>query len=462
MAVKPNLLFIFTDEQRFDTMKCYGNDFVETPNLNAFSESAFVFEHPYVSQPVCTPARSTIMTGLYPHSNGCVNNNIPLREDVPTLAEMVSTDYTRAYFGKWHLGNEVITQHGFDEWVSIEDNYRQYYSKPEYLDTLSDYHHFLIRNGFEPDKESHGASVFGRGKAADLPPEFTKAAFLGQKAARFLREQGDDPFVLYVSFLEPHAPFTGPLNDMYDPDAIPVGPHFLEPPPENASQYHLKRYGQYLSGTNAGQDLSTEAGWRKLRAQYLGLVTQVDRAVGEILGALDESGKADKTVVVYTSDHGDMMGDHRLLTKGVLYEESVKVPFLIRVPGFEGRRISGRFGQIDLVPTLLDLLGESIPDHLQGKSCVDVLRGDANLDNNDVFIEWNQEGNPWRTVLSAEGWKLNLSPHDQCELYDFNTDPYEQKNVFDDADQQSRVQDLTDRIRDWQERTGDSVQLVSI
>lgn len=457
MAQKPNLLFIFTDEQRFDTLKCYGNDFVEAPNLNAFSESAFVFEHPYVSQPVCTPARSTIMTGLYPHSNGCATNNIPLREDVPTLAEMVSDAYTRAYFGKWHLGNEVIAQHGFDQWVSIEDNYREYYSKPEYLDTLSDYHHFLIRNGFEPDREAFGASVFGRGKAADLPLEYTKAGFLGQEAARFLRTQGDDPFVLYVNFLEPHAPFTGPLNDMYDPDAIPVGPHFLEPPSENVSQYNLKRYGQYLTGTNAGQDLSTEAGWRKLRAQYLGLVTQVDRAVGEILTALDESGKADETVVVYTSDHGDMMGDHRLLTKGVLYEESVKVPFLIRVPGLEGRRISGRFGQIDLVPTLLDLLGEPIPDHLQGKSCVDVLRGDANLDNNDVFIEWNQEGNSWRTIMSAEGWKLNVSPHDRCELYDLNSDPYEQKNVCDDADQQSRVQDLIARIRDWQERTGDSV-----
>ncbi|MDP6039123.1 MAG: sulfatase-like hydrolase/transferase, partial [Candidatus Latescibacteria bacterium] len=159
MARKPNLLFIFTDQQRFDTMRCYGNDFVETPNLNALSESAFVFEHPYVSQPVCTPARSTIMTGLHPHTNGCVNNNIPLREDVPTLAEMVSDDYRCGYFGKWHLGNEVITQHGFDQWMSIEDNYRQYYSKPEYLDILSDYHHFLIRNGFEPDKESHGASV---------------------------------------------------------------------------------------------------------------------------------------------------------------------------------------------------------------------------------------------------------------------------------------------------------------
>ena len=447
MAKKPNLLFIFTDEQRFDTMKCYGNDFVETPNLNAFSESAFVFEHPYVVQPVCTPARSTIMSGLYPHSNGCVTNNIPLSEDVPTLAEMVSDEYRRAYYGKWHLGNEVIAQHGFDEWVSIEDNYRQYYSKPEYLETLSDYHHFLIRNGFEPDKESVGADVFGRGKAADLPPEYTKAAFLGQESARFLREQGDDPFVLYVNFLEPHAPFTGPLNDMYDPNAIPTGPHFLEPPPDNASGNHLKRYRQYLSGTNAGQDLSTEEGWRKLRAQYLGLVTQVDRAVGEILTALEESGKADETIVVYTSDHGDMMGDHRLLTKGVLYEESVKVPFLIRVPGLEGQQIPGRFGQIDLVPTLLDLMGETIPDHLQGKSCVDVLRGEASLDNNDVFIEWNQENNVWRTIVAHEGWKLNLSLNDQCELYNLNNDPYEQTNVFDDVDQQDRVKDLTERIR---------------
>ena len=153
---KPNLLFIFTDQQRSDTLACYGNTHVQAPNLNAFAEQSFIFEHPYVTEPICTPARSTIMTGLYPHTTGCIGNNIPLKAETPTLAEMVSSDYYCGYNGKWHLGNEVICQHGFDEWVATEDQYRQYYSKDEYFETLSPYHHFLIENGFTPEKESEG------------------------------------------------------------------------------------------------------------------------------------------------------------------------------------------------------------------------------------------------------------------------------------------------------------------
>ena len=108
------MLFIFTDEQRADTLGCYGNDLVQTPNLDGLAAESLVFENAYVTQSVCTPSRSSIMTGLYPHSNGCVANNIPLRPETRTIAEMVSQEYVRGYYGKWHLGDEVVAQHGFD------------------------------------------------------------------------------------------------------------------------------------------------------------------------------------------------------------------------------------------------------------------------------------------------------------------------------------------------------------
>ena len=151
-----NIVFLFTDQQRADTMACYGNDVVRAPNLNALANECFVFENAYVSQPICTPSRSTIMTGLYPHATGCVRNNIPLDASVPTIARMVPDGYHTAYFGKWHLGNEVIRQHGFDEWLSMEDQYRPYYTDPEHLEVLSDYHQFLIENGPTPDSEMEG------------------------------------------------------------------------------------------------------------------------------------------------------------------------------------------------------------------------------------------------------------------------------------------------------------------
>ena len=486
MPDRPNLLFLFTDEQRFDTMRCYGNDYVRTPHLNALADESTVFRNAYVTQTVCTPSRSTIMTGLYPHTNGCTLNNIPLRPETRTLAEMVSDDYLCAYYGKWHLGDEIIPQHGFERWVSIEDAYRAYYSREEYLSRFSDYHQYLVGNGFSPDAERRGARVFARPTAARLPEEFTKASFLGREAARFLRESHERPFVLYVNFLEPHMPFMGPLDDLYPPEEVPTGPHFRQKPPPDAPVPPRMLADYYMGrGNYEGHDLRTEAGCRKLRAQYLGLVTLVDNAVGEILRALDESGQAENTIVVYTSEHGDLMGDHGIVGKCVQYEEAAKVPLTVRVPwlGRTQRMVEGRVSQIDLVPTLLDLMGEDVPSELQGDSRAGVLRGDATLEGNDVFLEWVGNngrpremfssdspdetmerllGLPWRTVVSAEGWKLNLSPEDRCELYDLNSDPYEQRNLFDDPGQKERIRDLADRIRCWQEHTKDDAPLPAV
>lgn len=481
MARKPNLLFIFTDEQRFDTMACYGNQQIHTPNLNALAEESFVFENPYVTQPVCTPSRSSIMTGLYPHTNGCTANNVPLGPETRTIAEMVSDDYLCAYYGKWHLGDEIIAQHGFGDWVSIEDLYRTWYTKEAYLSRLSDYHHFLVAKGFEPDMERRGAMIFNRWTVAALPEEYTKASFLGREVACFIRENRERPFMLYVNFLEPHSPKTGPFDHQYAPDELLTGPHFLQRPPQNASLLHRLMADYYAHCQFEGHDLKTEAGGRRIRARYWGLVTLVDRAVGVILSALAECGLANDTIVVFTSDHGDMMGDHGILYKTVFYEPSVRVALLMRVPWFgrEQRIIPGRISQVDLVPTLLELMGEPVPDELQGTSRVPVLEGESTLAGNDVFIQWTGVGHPtsgfsmdlseremetilqapWRTIVSAEGWKLNLSPVDQCELYDLNADPYEQHNLFDDPAQRGRIRDLADRIRRWQERTGDDVVL---
>ena len=482
MAGKPSLLFIFTDQQRADTMRCYGNDLINTPNLNRLANESFAFENAYVTQPVCTPARSSIMTGLYPHTSGYTSNNVPLRPETRTLAEMVSEEYLCAYYGKWHLGDEIVPQHGFTQRLSIDDGYRPWYSMSEYLSRFSDYYHFLVENGLEPDQEVEGARVFSRHMAVSLPEHLTKAGFLGREVARFIRENRERPFVLYVNFFEPHNPYTGPLDHMHPRGALATGPHFLEKPPRNASTLHRMMADYYMQSTVEGHDLTTESGWREIRARYWGNVALVDRAVGDILDAVEESGLAESTILAYSSEHGDMMGDHGILEKTVMYEEAIKVPLLVRAPWLssKGKMVKGRVSQIDLVPTFLDMMGEAIPRELEGESLLPVLRGDATLEKNDVFVQWNEgDGRhagewetdipreeiervaemPWRSVVSAEGWKLNLSPGDQCELYDLNSDPYEQTNLFDERGQRDRKRDLADRIRRWQERTGDSVSL---
>lgn len=456
----PNILLIWTDEQRADTMRCYGNSFVHAPHLNRLAEESLVFEHAYCTQPICTPSRASILTGLYPHAHGCVANNTPLSTSHATLAEMAGR-YACSYFGKWHLGDEIIAQRGFTNWLSIEDGiYRPYFSNPEYHSHFSDYHHYLYDLGYFPDtKAKDGAMVFSRRATALLPAEHTKAGFLGRKAAEFIANRpGEAPWLLSVSFLEPHMPFFGPYNDRYDPDTIPTGPAFALPPDAHASARKRDKAAQFREQGFEGRPLQSERDWRRMRANYYGLVSLVDEAVGRILAALECSGQAENTIVIFTSDHGEMMGDHACLAKSLTYEESIRVPLLVRVPGERGRTLPGRVSQIDLAPTILDFMGQRAPAQLQGKSLRPVMRGEATLAGNDVFVEWNN-GEAWRTIVSREGWKLNLCATDRSEYYDLNTDPHELDNRYTDPSCRSQVELLTARIRAWQAETGDTAPL---
>jgi arylsulfatase A-like enzyme len=231
----------------------------------------------------------------------------------------------------------------------------------------------------------------------------------------------------------------------------------------------------------AREDVTTEAGWRQLRAHYMANITLVDNMVGTINQAIKDAGIEDNTIVVFTSEHGDMMGDHGMLEKRSMFEESARVPLLMKVPWLSkgNQVIEGSVGHIDLVPTLLDLIGQEVPNHLQGKSLKPVLEGESDLSENDVFISWNGYDNnipdrflgdirinrmlrlPWRTVVTPDRWKLALCAGDQCELYDLNDDPYEQNNLFNDPDQQDRVRDMAARIRVWQVQTGDTAPIPS-
>ena len=275
---RPNLLFIYTDEQAFTTLAAYGNSQIEMPNLNRLAAQSVIFDQAYVTQPVCTPSRSTLLTGLYPHTNGCVHNNVALAPETPCLPEMLSGDYTTAHFGKWHLGDEPYAQHGFQEWVGIEDGYTHRCSEGRDKSILSGYHHFLIENGFTP----RDGKTFGRGEAARLPEEFGKPAFLAREASRFLHKNRDNPFVLYVNFLEPHMPFFGPRDNQYDPAEIPLPPNFDALPGERQS-LKTRALVEGFREQGCSVPLRTNDHWRRLIANYWGLCSLVDMHVGTIL-----------------------------------------------------------------------------------------------------------------------------------------------------------------------------------
>ena len=256
---KPNLLFLWADQQRPDTMRVYGNTKVHAPNFNKLADECVVFRNPYSTQPVCTPARSSVLTGLWPHTNGCVTNGIALPKTTPAFPELLGdSDYRTGYFGKWHLGDELFPQHGFEEWVSIEDIYGRSFGSDRDRDQRSTYDQFLRERGFKPDLPN---DRFSREFAARLPLELGKPRFLEQKTTDFLRRHRDEPFVLYVNFLEPHPPYDGPFNDRYDPEEIELPPNYMVPPGEDEPlAYRVKsKFDRQLS-PERGIDLSTDAG----------------------------------------------------------------------------------------------------------------------------------------------------------------------------------------------------------
>ena len=497
---KPNLLFLWADQQRPDTMRVYGNERIHAPSFNRLAEQCVVFENAYVTQPICTPSRSSVMTGLWPHTTGCLTNGVRLGESTAALPELLNdSDYRTGYFGKWHLGDEVFAQHGFQEWVSIEDGYTRGFGPGRDRKQRSDYDRFLRERGYQPDLPS---DRFSRDFASRLPIDHGKPHFLEQKASEFLRRHRAEPFVLHVNFLEPHPPYWGPLNDEHPASEMELPPNYAMPLAEDEPlAYRLRRIFDRRLRPH-GIDLSTDDGWRRLMANYWGNITNIDRAVGGILRTLEELGLEENTIVVYTSDHGDMMGSHSMCRKEVMYEQAVKVPLLLRVPrvGKTQTRIEGRFSQIDLMPTVLELLGKTPPDHLQGRSLLPAVR--RGRSEAPVFIEWHPGsgdeggakageaagdasevgpadgaiadllaadpkvskeqvtravGSRTRAVIDPEGWKLCLSDADKHQLFHLGRDPWETKNLFYTGRHDDVVRRLTRQIHDWQRRVKDPV-----
>ncbi len=470
----PNIVFIYTDQQTYRTLGCYGNDLIRMPNLNRLAERSVVFENAYVTQPVCTPSRSSIVSGLYPHATGCVLNDIPLKPETKSLAEMLTPGrFATAHHGKWHLGDEVFAQHGFSEWKATLDIHRQHYSPGRQQDAKSAYHDFLIANGQRPANGKY----FSMMETIEVPEELSKAAFLGIEGKRFIEENKDNNFVLYSGFFEPHNPFTSQRDNQYKREDIPLPENFHDVPddrhPLKSRIFHLVDEGI------VNEPHSNEAEWRDLIARYWGLCSLVDTHVGVILDALEENGLMDNTAVVFTSDHGDMIGAHQLTMKEVMYEESIRVPFLLHLPGqSKQKRVSGPVSQIDLAPTLLELVNEPIPNGLHGQSLLPMLKEDNPHASRDVFITWpcgarcalssagrrnvaierygvdekdieKIENEEIVTIIRPDGWKLIASSIGDDALYHIFDDPFEKNNLVRSENHRSIVTECRNSIKNW-------------
>jgi arylsulfatase A-like enzyme len=476
---KPNLVLFLPDQQRADTIACYGGAKVHAPNLNKLASESVVFERAYVTHPVCTPSRSSLMTGTWPHINGCTRNSVPLDRRFRVFPELMEDrDYRTAYIGKWHLGEEGPIGRGFQQWVSTDDH--------------GDYTNFLVSNGIAPDKQN---GRFSELAISNLPIDLSRPKFLEKHACEFIEKHQRDPFILVVGFVEPHSPYNGPLNDDHPLDQVDLGPTATLPESEDIPlRYRLMREWQQAEAVLDRKRLPfqlffgiTPEEYRSIKQRYLGLVTLVDQSIGAILACLQRCNLTDNTIVVHTSDHGDSLGAHHLFGKETMFEEATRVPLLIRLPGqTRSKTVPQPVSHIDFVPTLLDLLGQ--PNHPQcvGKSLLPLINEETvvadvspALPSENVFLEWApnrtkiKKGSrlarrriikraveeSTRTLVTSDGWKLCLRDKDLNEFYNLKDDPLETRNLYPDRQYASVISRLTSEIHRWQESVHDRLKL---
>src|SRR6516225_6700109 len=468
---KPNLILFLPDQQRADTLAYCGGVQDHAPNMKKLAAEYLVFERTYVTHPVCTPSRSSLMTGTWPHINGCTRNSVPLDRRFRVFPELMQDqDYRTAYIGKWHLGEDGPVGRGFAHYISTDGH--------------GDYSNFLISKSITPDK-AHGR--FSEIVISNLPIELSRPKFLEKHACDFIEKHQRDPFILVVAFVEPHSPYNGPLNDANPLDEVELDTTATLPETESIPlRYRLMREWQQAEALLDRERLPiqlffgiTPDEYRSIKQRYLGLVTLVDQSIGTILGCLERYGLTEETIVVHTSDHGDSLGAHQLFGKETMFEEAARVPWLVRLPGQTQRKlISHPVSHIDFVPTLLDLLGQSHHPECAGKSLLPLMRDETTPPRN-VFLEWApnrtkvRKGSrlarrrmirraveeSTRTLVSPEGWKLCLRDKDLNELYNLKNDPFEMRNLYSDPQYASVVSRFTAEIYQWQETTNDRLKL---
>lgn len=339
-----------------------------------------------------------------------------------------------------------------------------------------DYHRWLIERGHRPD---HPDRAFTRRFVAGLPEAHSKPRFQADRAIEFIRRHAERPWMLSVNTLEPHMPFTGPRDDQYDPADVPLPANVFEPPAESCLLRTRIVHALQRHHPHADCLRMDKTRLRRTLAHYWGLCSQVDHHFGRILSALAESSQWDDTLIVFTSDHGDQMGSHGLVAKTVMFEESARVPLIVKRPGQrDGRVVDAPVSHVDLAPTVLDAVGAGAAG-LDGVSLfggpapardiVLVWRRDDGADNDnrleDKDAAWSRLGDrdtleralrgESRRLVTSDRWKLILSDQGEGELYDLTADPLELNNRAADTAVAARRRDLESRLRAWQARMGD-------
>lgn len=431
-AKRPNILFLFSDDQRADAVGYSGNSYVRTPNLDRMASSGIRFSNCFCMGAhhgaVCAPSRAMLMSGKYLHH---VYDHL---EGVQTLPMTLSENgYVTFGTGKWHNEKSAFAA-GFSQGQSIFFGGMSNHFTIEVVD--------LLANGIYSEPEGRGFSteVF-----ADAAIEFLTGYAQGDQLA---------PFFAYVAFTVPHDPRTPPKEfmEMYEPSNMPLPPDFMPLHPFH-NGWMTGRDEQLTAWPRTPQDI------RSSIAAYYGLISHLDVQIGRIMDCLRRTGLQDNTIIVFTSDHGLAIGSHGLLGKQNLYEHSMKSPLFLMGPGIPINQQSDALVYLlDLYPTLLNLLGIKVPSGVDGLDLSPVIRGQLR-DVRDTLFTAFEKG---QRAVRDHRWKLIRYPEIHfTQLFDLISDPFELNNLAGNPEFDSKVAEMMDQLKRWQQKSGDPDPLTS-
>lgn len=431
-----------TDTQGHDMVGCYGNPDVKTPHLDELASEGRRYNHAYTCQPVCGPARSALFTGQFPHGNAGWTNSTALGANIKTLGQRLSdNDKRTAYIGKWHLDGGDYFGLGMcpEGW---DPDY--WYDMKNYLDELSPEERRLSRNESSMTEQ-------------DFDDDFCFAHRCSDRALDFLGNHSDEDFFLTVSYDEPHHPFICPsrFREMHEGYVLPEKENYRD------SLKNKPDYQKAWAGPRLNEDRSD---YRVEALNYLACNSFVDFEIGRVLNAVKEY--APDALVIYTSDHGDFMGSHRLIGKGpAFYEEICHIPFLVKWPGhITADTVSDSpMSHINLLPTVMEYMDLPIPVLMDGKSALAEFR-DPSVQTDDVIFtefgryEVDHDGfggfQPMRCCTDGR-FKLSINLMSGDELYDLENDAGEMTNLIHAPEYAGIRDSLHNRILNWMNKTRD-------
>lgn len=459
----PNILILCTDQQRLDSLGAFGNEFVNTPVLDALARDGVSFGNCYVQSSVCAPSRASLMTGKYPRNHGLWANGVDIRphERLFTRA-LADRGYDCALVGKFHLGS---AQHGRVE-PRIDDGFRIFrWAHDPYVRSTGNSYHAWLEQNFPGVLDA--ALAAGEEAIDQVPVEQHFTHWVAEEAIEYITKTRapDSPFCLLANFFDPHHAFAAPeeFRRQYDADQLPPPVTYDGELTSKPPIYTEAAAASYNGAQRGYLDYSPEE-LKDAKAQYYAMVSLLDHEIGRILSALELAGLREETIIIFTSDHGELLGDHQLMLKGpMMYECSVKVPLIVRWPerGAAGVRHDGLVQWIDLAPTIAEAcdLG-SVSTH-QGTSLVPILTGESSDPLRDwALSEYRDSCFPYdppvhTTMLRWNNWKIvvhhgapSTARARTGELYDLSADPLELENLWDRADFRDVRADLESRLLD--------------